>query len=139
MGILRGCSIQSGHFFSERLDILLHEVAVIHRSEQYTALSLTLPLPTVSAAFWPTTGWHSSSGRSSGWGKKRRELDVTVPDSVSSLLLRHDMIESFLRGRKLALWLARGDFSGGVTIRFRYDGRSGCGRRREWGRNERGM
>lgn len=139
VGILCGRGFQSGHFFPERLDIFLHEVAVIYRSEQDPALPLALSLPTVSATFWPTTGWHSSSGRSSGWGKKRRKLDVTVPDSVPSLLLRHDVIEPFLRGRKLALWPARGDFPSGVTIRFCHDGRSGCGRRRERRWNEWGM
>jgi hypothetical protein len=114
-----------GHLVPECLDVLLHEAAVVHRPEQDPTLALTLSLPTVSAAFRATTGRHSSSGRSSGWSEKRRELDVTVPDSVSSLLLGHDVIEPFLRGRELALWLARGDFPSGLPFCFVRDRRGG--------------
>lgn len=84
--ILCDCGFHLGHLIPECLDILLHEVTVVHRSEEDTALPLTLAFPTISAAFRTTTGWHSSSGRSSGWSEKRRKLDVTVPDGVSSLL-----------------------------------------------------
>jgi len=139
--ILRGCGFHLGHLIPECLDVLLHEVTVIHRPEEDPTLPLTLSLPTVSAAFRATTGWHSSSGRSSGWSKKRRELDVTVPDSVSSLLLRHDMIEPFLWGRELALWPARGDFAGGIAVLSCYGRRSGGGgggSRGEWRWDERG-
>ena len=87
LGILRDYDLQLGYLFPECLDVLLHKAAIIHCSEQDPALALTLSLPTVSAAFGSATSWHSSSGRRSGWGKKRRQLDVTVPDSVSSLLL----------------------------------------------------
>jgi len=85
--ILRSCGFHPGHLIPEGLDVLLHEVTVVYRPEEDPALPLTLSLPTASAAFRATTGRHSSSGRSSGWSEKRRELDVTVPDSVSSLLL----------------------------------------------------
>lgn len=126
--ILCSSSFHPGHLVPEGLDVLLHEVTVIHRPEQDPALSLTLSLPPVSAAFRPTTGWHSSSGRRSGWSEKRRELDVTVPDCVSSLLLGHNVIEPFLWGRELALWLASGNFPGGVAVLFRDDRRGGgCG------------
>jgi len=68
-------------------------------------------------------------------------LDVTVPDSVSSLLFGHDVIEPFLWGRELALWSARGGFSGGVAVLFGCDRRGGRGRisggERWW--DERGM
>jgi len=127
--ILRNCGFHLGHLVSECLNVLFHEVAVVHRPEKDPALPLTFSLPTVSAAFRATAGWHSSSGRSSGWSEERRELDVTVPDSISSLLLGHDMIEPFLWGRELALWLARGDFAGGVPVLFRCDRGSGRGRR----------
>jgi len=135
------CRFHPGHLVPECLDVLLHEATVIRRPEEDTTLSLTLPLPTISAAFRATTGRHSSSGRSSGWSEKRRELDVTVPDSVSSLLFGHDVIEPFLWGGELALWLARGDFSGGVAVLFGCDRRSGCGRSGsgEWRWDERGM
>ena len=125
--ILRNCGFHLGHLVSECLDILLHEMTIAHRPEKDPTLPLTLSLPTVSAAFRAATGWHSSSGRSSGWSEKRRELDVTVPDSVSSLLLGHDMIKPFLRGRELALWLACSDFTGGVAVLLRCDRRGGGG------------
>ena len=110
--ILRDCGFHLSQLVPECLDVLLHKLTVVHRPEQDPTLPLTLSLPTVSAAFRPTTGGHSSSGRSSGWSEKRRKLDVTVPDGVPSLLLGHDMIKPFLRGRELAFWPVRGDFAG---------------------------
>ena len=125
---LRNYRFHLGHFVPECLDVLLHEATVVHCPEEDATLALTLALPTISAPFRATAGRHSSSGRSSGWSEKRRELDITVPDSVSSLLFGHDVIEPFLRGGELALRLARGRFSGGVTVLFGCDRRGGRGR-----------
>jgi len=120
------------HLVPECLDVLLHEAAVINRPEQDPTLPLTLSLPTVSAAFRATTGRHSCSGRSSGWSEKCRKLDIAVPDSVPPLLLRHDMIEPFLRSGELTLLPARGDFPGRGAVLSRYDGRSDDRGNREW-------
>ena len=142
LSIFCGGSFQLCYLIPECLDVFLHEVTVIYGPEQDPALALALPLPTISATFRSTACWHSSSGRSSGWSEKRRKLDVTVPDSVSSFLLRHDMIQSFLWGRQLAFCLACGSFPCGITIWVCYDGRSGGdrGRRsREWRWDEWGM
>lgn len=125
LAIPRSCSFHPCYLVSECLDIFLHETTVIHRSEQNPALPLTLSLPTVSAPFRAATSWHSSSGGSSGWGEKRRELDVAVPDGISPFLFGHDVIEPFLRGRELALWPIRRNFPGRGTVLFRYDGRRG--------------
>ena len=78
---------------------------------------------------------------SSGGSEKRRELDITVPDSISSLLLGHDMIESFLWGGELPLRPARGDFACGTTVLIIYDRRDGrgSGSGRGWWWDERGM
>lgn len=137
--ILRGRGFQPGHLFPKCLDILLHKVAVVHGSEQDTALTLTLPLSAISAAFGSTTGWHTGSGGCSGGSKKRRKLDITIPDSISSLLFRHDVIESLLGSRELALRPICGNFSRGIAVLFWYHGGSGCHcarcRKRRW--NER--
>ena len=51
------------------------------------------------------------------------------------------MIEPFLRGRELALWLAGGNFSSGAAVLFWCGGGSGRGHGRgeEWRRDEGGM
>ena len=138
---LHNCRFHPGHLVHECLDVLLHEATVVHRPKEDTTLALTLPLPTISAAFRATAGRHSSSGRSSGWSEKRRELNVTVPDSISSLLFGHNVIEPFLWGRELTLWPARGGFSSGAAVLFCCDGRGGRGRSGGgwWWRDERGM
>ena len=125
--ILRSRGVHPSHLVPECLDILLHEPTVIHCPEQNPALPLTLSLPAVSAALWTTTGWHSSSRRSSGWSKKRRKLDVAVPNGVSPFLLGHDVIEPFLWGRELALRPTRSNFPSRGAGLFRYDRRSGRG------------
>jgi len=139
--VSRNCSFQLGHLVPECLDILLHEVTVVHRPEEDTALPLTFPLPTIPTAFRTATGWHSSSRRSSGGSEERRKLDITVSDGISSLLLGHDMIEPFLRGRELTLRPVRGDFACGTTALTRYDRRDdrGSSSGREWWWNERGV
>ena len=136
---LRNCRFHLGYLVPECLNVLLHEATVVHCPEEDTTLALTLALPTISAPFRATAGRHSSSGRSSGWSEKRRELDITVPDSVSSLLFGHDVIEPFLRGGKLALRPARGGFSGGVAVLFCCGrrGGGGGGGGREWRWDER--
>ena len=131
-------SFYPGHLVPECLDVLLHEAAVINRPEQDPTLPLALSLPTVSAAFRATTGRHACSGRSSGWSEKCRKLDITVPDSVPPLLLRHDMIEPFLRCGELALLPARSDFPGRGAILSCYDRRSDDRSRERWW-DERGM
>ena len=128
-----------GHLVPECLYVLLHKATVVNRSEQDPTLPLTLPLPTVSAAFRATTGRHACSGRSSGWSEKCRKLDITVPDSVPPLLLRHDMIEPFLWGGELTLLSARGNFPGRGAVLSRYDRRSDDRGNREWWLDEWGM
>lgn len=137
--ILCSRGFHPGHLVPERLNILLHELTVIHRPKQNPALPLTFSLPAVSAALGTTTGWHSSSGRSSGWGKKRRKLDVAVPNGVSPFLLGHDVIEPFLWGRELALRPARSNFPSRGVVLFRYDRRSGRGHRGEQWWDKRGV
>jgi len=139
--ISHNCSFQFGHLVPECLEILLHKVTVVYCSEEDTTLPLTFPLPTIPTAFRTTTGWHSSSRRSSGGSEKRRELDITVPDSISSLLLGHDMIEPFLWGRELTLRPVRGDFTSGTAVLICYDRRDDRGRSTggKWRWDERGV